>query len=103
MPWEPTIAHFAMMVRKITHPNTGIYSLWEQGYLAGLRDAGMSVNKIHQETGASKGSVLKYTSPDCSQPQGPSSISKAESKRKTTQQEDDTVSIPTVLLYKEVH
>jgi len=89
------------MVHKIAHPNTGTYSLWEQGYLAGLHDAGMSVNKIHQETGASKGSVLKYTSPEHSQSQapGPSSISKAGSKRKTTQEEDDAVSIFLLFCY----
>ena len=104
MLWEPTIAHFTTMVRKIAHPNKGTYSLWEQGYLAGLRDAGMSVNKIHEETGVSKGSVLKYTRPDCSQPQGPSTTSNAGPKRKTTQQEDDAVSIsPRVLLYEGVY
>jgi len=81
------------MVHKIAHPNTGTYSLWEQGYLAGLHDAGMSVNKIHQETGASKGSVLKYISSACPQPQDPSSISKAGSKYKTTEEDDNAVSI----------
>jgi len=43
MPSEPTIAHFTTMVREITHPDRGTYSLWGRGYLAGLCDAGMSV------------------------------------------------------------
>lgn len=77
------------MVRKITHPNSGSFSLWEQGYLAGLHDAGMSVNRIHNQTGTSKASVLKYTSPECPLPdQSPH----PGRKRKTTQQEDDAVS-----------
>ena len=39
------------MVRQITHPRSSAFSLWEQGYLAGLLDAGMSINQIREATG----------------------------------------------------
>ena len=50
------------MVQQITHLHSSTFSLWEQGYLAGLRDARMSMNQIREETGASKAMISKYTS-----------------------------------------
>ena len=38
------------MVRQITHPHSSTLLLWEQGYLAGLHDAGMSINQIREAT-----------------------------------------------------
>ncbi|RPA92159.1 hypothetical protein L873DRAFT_1794432 [Choiromyces venosus 120613-1] len=52
----------------------------------------MSVNKIHNETGASKASVLKYTNPNsASLPSLLSSKSYAGCKHKTTEEEDDAI------------
>ena len=39
------------MVWQITQPGSSTLSLWEQGYLAGLRDAAMSINQIREMTG----------------------------------------------------
>jgi len=77
------------MVYKIAHPKPSSLSLLEQGHLAGIHDAGMSVYKIHNEIGASKASVLKYTSAECPLQAQPSH---ARLKRKTTQEENDAVS-----------
>ncbi|RPB03402.1 hypothetical protein L873DRAFT_1787174 [Choiromyces venosus 120613-1] len=57
-----------MMVRRISRPSTSPFSLWEQGYLAGLRDAGMSVHDIQAETGVSKRLISKYMSGDLATP-----------------------------------
>ena len=39
------------MVRQITHPRSSTLSLLEQGYLAGLRNAGMSIYQIGEAIG----------------------------------------------------
>jgi len=44
------------MVRKISHPNTSTFSLWE--HLASLQDGGLLANKIHNRPGASEALVL---------------------------------------------
>ena len=38
------------MVRQITRPHSSTLLLWEQGYLAGINDAGMSINQIREAT-----------------------------------------------------
>jgi len=82
------------MVQQITHPRSSTLSLWEQGYLVGLRDAGMSINQIRAETGTSKATISKYTSSD---PEKSLVITRASRgtrgrKRKTTAEQDNAVS-----------
>ena len=82
------------MVQQITHLHSSTFSLWEQGNLAGLRDARMSINQIREETGASKAMISKYTSSD---PEKSHRITTAQQesrgwKRKTTAEQDKAVS-----------
>ena len=83
------------MVRQISHPRSSTLSLWEQGYLAGLRDAGMSINEISRETGTSKATVSKYTTSAEQEKSLPITAAVPETrgrKRKTTEEEDNAVS-----------
>ena len=82
------------IVQQITHLHSSTLSLWEQGYLAGLRDARISINEIREETGASKATISKYTSSD---PEKSLRITTAPQesrgwKRKTTAEQDIAVS-----------